>query len=330
MMEASGTELTFTDQDVLNALLALVLSVPGPDVYAAVPAPPRGPNGHVLAITRSWPDPPATIPPTDFDWPPNHHGAISQSWPSNPHWPANHLGQTSPLWQPELLGARLVSGNLRLLDADAGVIRYGYFDAHDPAAFHQGAIGPGQGLRLRRDGVDSWSATFGGRTVRFVLPSRALERSDAVALRENERFVTGVLDESGVAFQLIYNTARHCFYYCINPSMPPADRFVSVGGDPRFLVGQETRFVVYRDLIARRDTLVGVLVDNVRRNNCFDGPFDQVPPRLPLREMLEQAYPYVTYRGGIDEHGNFNRIEGERVAISCYQAYERLAELIPF
>ncbi len=66
--------------------------------------------------------------------------------------------------------------------------------------------------------------------------------------------------------------------------------------------------------------LVGFRADNGRGNNYFGGAFDQVPPRLPLKPLLERAYPYVRLRGGIDEHGNFNRLESQRVAISpCVQ-----------
>lgn len=62
-------------------------------------------------------------------------------------------------------------------------------------------------------------------------------------------------------------------------------------------------------------------------NNWYDGPFDQVPPRLHIRDLLEEAYPYVKQAGGIDEHGNFIERHGQRVAISPYIAYRSGPEL---
>lgn len=70
-----------------------------------------------------------------------------------------------------------------------------------------------------------------------------------------------------------------------------------------------------------RYILVGVHQREIRENGWYDGPFDQVPPNLPIRAMLEQAYPYVKDAGGLDENGNFLNVKGQRVAISPYQEY---------
>ena len=77
-----------------------------------------------------------------------------------------------------------------------------------------------------------------------------------------------------------------------------------------------------------RLVLVGVLSDNIARNNYYDGPFDQVPPNLNIKQELETVYPYVKLRGGIDQHGNFVSQHGVRVAISPYIVYSDTSEFV--
>ena len=75
---------------------------------------------------------------------------------------------------------------------------------------------------------------------------------------------------------------------------------------------------------------MGVSRKDIFYNNYFDGPFDQVPPRLPLRDKLHAAYPYTNYSGGIDEHGNFHWFKSSRVAISPYYDYLTAKELVSY
>ena len=73
-----------------------------------------------------------------------------------------------------------------------------------------------------------------------------------------------------------------------------------------------------------------IFEDNVRKNNYFDGPFDQVPPNLSIKNILEEIYPYVKDRGGIDDHGNFKALHHSRVAISPYVKYSNTSEFLTF
>lgn len=79
-----------------------------------------------------------------------------------------------------------------------------------------------------------------------------------------------------------------------------------------------------------RQILVGVNSNQVRGNNYFDGPFDQIPPRLQIKELLERVCPYVKYRGGIDAHGNFLKLAHTRVAISPYVKYSSTSEFLQY
>ena len=138
--------------------------------------------------------------------------------------------------------------------------------------------------------------------------------------------MSGILDESGVPFTLLYNEEYHCFYYVLREHFPVADTVLPTD-IPNVSIGWSSGFAFFRDALGRQ-VLFGVRAGHVRQNSYYDGPFDQVPPHLPLKEKLEAAYPYVTYRGGIDEHGRFRNMPGTRVAISPYRAYRNRAAFL--
>jgi hypothetical protein len=158
-----------------------------------------------------------------------------------------------------------------------------------------------------------------------VLPVRALAQPSTLEVLEHEEFVTGVLDESGVPLSLLFNDLTGGFYYILNEEIGATERLIPVEGDENCLIGERTRFVYLREPEFGRTLLVGVDAANIQANNYFDGPFDQVPPRLQIKEKLERAYPYTLLRGGIDDHGNFRELEHQRVAISPYQTYQSVA-----
>lgn len=68
----------------------------------------RGPNDHNQALTGTWPPPPSASPPGEWDWPSNHLGTVSSTWPggdtttgyppNSPDWPVNHHGVISGTW----------------------------------------------------------------------------------------------------------------------------------------------------------------------------------------------------------------------------------------
>lgn len=223
------------------------------------------------------------------------------------------------------LAGRRIAGNVRLLDAAEGKLHIGYFDRDDRTRVRSATFTSAEGVAINTRAENEFDVAVGGRTVTFVLPRRALVRPAGLELLESEEFVSGILDESAVALCLLFNNTTKCFYYVLNPEIPTADELGPVeGAGERWSIGARSKFVFYRDQRYDRRLLVGVSSENVALNSPFDGPFDQVPPRLPLREKLEAAYPYVKYRGGIDEHGNFIELKDQRVAISPYQTYDDL------
>ncbi|MCK4343390.1 MAG: hypothetical protein KAY37_16885 [Phycisphaerae bacterium] len=227
------------------------------------------------------------------------------------------------------LGDRLVSGNVRLLDADRGKLHIGYFDTRQRREIRAATFTVEDGVEIQQLSDHKFRVRHEGRDVTFVLARQALRPADSLKLLEYEEAVTGILDESGYALTLVYNDIARAFYYVLNEDLPVTDTLVPVTGtDGRYLVGENSRFVFYQDSDYQRKLLVGVSSENVYANNYYDGPFDQVPPRLALKDKLEAAYPYVRMRGGIDEHGNFVALEHQRVAISPYQKYTELERLV--
>ena len=233
-------------------------------------------------------------------------------------------------------GHSIISGNLRFTDIEEGVLHTGYFDIHDPdrrlwaESFESG----GARLAVRRVTPDSFEVRASGeRPVLFEIPR--LPDTPPVGLEPGERFVARVLDESGFHLCLMWIERDAAFLFALDDARPPADVLAPVANLPEALaqrgeltIGLRSRFAFWRSHGSERTVLVGVLAEHIRSNNSFDGPFDQVPPDLQIKPMLECAYPYVKARGGIDQHGNFVELEGQRVAISPYVPYLTTSGLI--
>lgn len=225
-------------------------------------------------------------------------------------------------------GHRLISGNLRFCDVEKGQVHFGYFDEFDSQFLYTGTIDDGVTGSVRFSGTDV-ELTFSGIRKTFRL-DRSWQDSSDLKLSENEELVSGILDESGYLFWLVYNQLKRRLYFVLNESRTP-ERVIAVkSGDVQFLIGQSSRFIFYVDQKIGRKILVGVHEDNIRKNNYFDGPFDQVPPDLNIKSMLEKVYPYVKDRGGIDEHGNFVALHHSRVAISPYVKYSDTSSFLVF
>lgn len=220
-------------------------------------------------------------------------------------------------------GPRLVSGNIRFADAERGTVSVGYFDTHNPSDMRVGHFDSSQpGVSIRHDAF-SQTVTVTVDDIRriYVLDQSAFQ-PPRYPLYEGEQFVSGVRDESGYFFHLIYHRPSRSFYYVLQPDQPlpePMQRGAST--KIRTWFGAESRFCFIEHPPSGRKILVGVHRREIMENSWYDGPFDQVPPRLPIRGILIEAYPYVVDAGGIDEHGNFLEMEGQRVAISPYRNY---------
>jgi hypothetical protein len=227
------------------------------------------------------------------------------------------------------LGPRRVSGNIRFVNADRGAISVGYFDDSNPRDMITREFRDSEdGVSVRLDSVrHEVCLSLDGICRVFRLDQDAFG-PPPYPLLPGEQVVSGIRDESGYYFHLIYWRPGRSFYYVLNPAKPRPERWtLAACGEVEAWFGDESRFCFLHDRSTGRFILVGVQRREIERNTWYDGPFDQVPPRLSIRAILEEAYPYVKDAGGLDEHGNFLAQPGQRVAISPYQAYQSGAAL---
>lgn len=225
-------------------------------------------------------------------------------------------------------GHRLISGNLRFCHVNEGKVYFGYFDEFDSSFMNTGVVeNKINGLVEVTD--DVVRLTFSGIQKSFRL-DRSWQDSDGLELLDDEELVSGILDESGYYFWLVYNRPKRRLYYVLNELKTPEHLSLVTSGGVQFSIGQISRFVFYLDEMSHRKILVGVYEDKIQKNNYFDGPFDQVPPDLNIKSILEEVYPYVKDRGGIDENGNFISLHHSRVAISPYVKYADTSSFLTF
>ena len=227
------------------------------------------------------------------------------------------------------LGPRLISGNIRFSDIELGELSIGYFDAMNnrdmrTKQYAASDTDPTVDIAFLSD-EHTVSVGFGEIRRRFYLDQRAL-RSPAPPLLGGETYVSGIRDESGYFLHLLYWEPGECFYYVLNETEPLPEELQPLAvetdsGPAKLWYGTGSRFVFFEHTPSGRRVLVGVHARNIQLNTRYDGPFDQVPPRLNIRPELESAYPYVLAAGGIDDHGNFLERKGQRVAISPYVPY---------
>lgn len=255
------------------------------------------------------------------------------------------------------LNGRRISGNLRFTSIADGVLHTGYFETGVGAsrkpggppgigAVRTGSFRIEQGLTVVSEpgtgGETLHRISLDGESAAFVIPTIYRARPASLQLRESERFVSGVLDESGYALALIFIEDDPAFRFLLHPEFEPLEKLVPIHhahhARAPLLAGTESEFIFMSDEARKsresdreigpefgpeigRLTLVGVSAERIMANDYFDGPFDQVPPDLALRPMLHAAYPYTRTASPIDEHGNFLGRDASRVAIAPYTAF---------
>lgn len=237
-----------------------------------------------------------------------------------------------------------ISGNLRFTDSEDNIIHLGYFVVGEVRDHRYQRFTADDGLRMVTDESGVISVTFSGISRSFILNTGPFDRPATPQPEQGSRLVhiSGILDESGYELDLLFDNQTKTFFYQLQHSAPLPEPLllvdsVSMTSDLkdtleslspyRVLVGKDSGFA-FLLTPEKRVVLVGVFEPNIRLNNEFDGPFDQLPPRLPIQRYLHAAYPYTAMGRGIDEHGNFRDFDGSRVAISPYFGYNSLADLL--
>jgi hypothetical protein len=229
---------------------------------------------------------------------------------------------------------RVIWGNVRLDagDRDKGIIHIGYFEYDENGKF-QDYDGWGKKLTAK-DGVTVkkvarlvYAVTYKDKTVTFQLNDIGMAPPKKAKLRADEVYVGPVFDESGVKFFLLFNKTENHFLYILNDEGPPAETYKDFG--KRVVVGRRTGFAYYRDTPNTRKVLVAINGNNAKRNNYYDGPFDQLPDnyvdQTNIRKYMELAYPHV--KGRINKYGVVKDEKGNRTLVGAYYIYNEEGEL---
>ena len=226
------------------------------------------------------------------------------------------------------LGNRSISGNLRLVEIKNGKIGMGYFDTEDQTHFRHKLFSESDGVVIKQVHDFLYKVTYRKKSVHFELSSISDDVPEKLYVGDGEEFIAKIRDESGIIFILLFNNKTRSFYYVLDEEKPVTEKIVQLKDN--VFIGNRTQFAYYHDLNHSRMLLFGVFSRHISHNDYFDGPFDQVPPYLNLREKLYRAYPYTQIGSGLDAHGNFLDQESLRVAISPYLDYASYEALLSF
>jgi hypothetical protein len=240
-------------------------------------------------------------------------------------------------------GGQNIWGNIRLdaEDRDQGLVSFAYFGAHgqpqqpedlDFSGSHK-MLGPADGVRLVKEDTLRYKMTYGTKSVVFLLNDIPQTLPAGMPLTEAERFMARIFDESGFQLALVFDDEHQQFRFILDETAPLPDVLQRAEDD--LFIGRLSGFVFWQDQ-PQRKVLIGVNGSNIRRNNYFDGPFDQLADNFvtdnTLKDAMEAAYPYV--RGRINARGTFVNEAGERLntrlALTPYATYYSLAELKSF
>jgi hypothetical protein len=225
------------------------------------------------------------------------------------------------------------AGNIRLdaSDRDQGKVQFGYYEQTSgwrddtPIVFR--TLDASSGVHLEKLERFLYRLTYAGKSVLFELNDLSQVRPPAMALAPRERFIGPIFDESGIRFFLVYNPAIKNFLYILDETVKVADDFFDSPRSDRIVVGKRTGFVFYRDRRLDRKIMIGAFEENVRINNYFDGPFDQLPDNFIEGEALRSAILEIEpkLKGEIDRFGGST--DGViRYSISPYKQYKDLRE----
>jgi hypothetical protein len=225
------------------------------------------------------------------------------------------------------------SGNVRLAaeDRDAGKLHFAYGVAPSarrpaPAVRYQ-PLDASRGVSIERLEPLRYRVSHAGRSVVFMLNDLSGAKPPPGLLRDHERYLGAVFDESGVRFFLVFNARLNVFHYLLDETQPPADVWGAAG--EALVIGKRTGFAFFQD--GDRKILIGANARNSRLNTLFDGPFDQLPENFvegnTLHDAIVAASPAV--KDTIDRLGNFKDGVG-RFLIHPYLLYRTPADLTVF
>lgn len=238
----------------------------------------------------------------------------------------------------DFVAGRQIWGNVRLPagQREKGILSFAYaeyfeFPTKPEKAFHREKwLNAADGVTIEPLGKFTFRVRFQKRAVTFHLHRLAQLPPKQFPLRKNEVFIERTFDESGLQFFLLFNTERNYFFWVLNEEEKVPESFEAI--ERNVLVGRRTGFAFWIDReAARRKLLVAVRGLSVRRNDYFDGPFDQLADndaeQTKISEWMVRSLPAL--EGRIDKFGyRTDTNEPTRVALSCYGMYETQEDIL--
>lgn len=236
-------------------------------------------------------------------------------------------------------------GNIRLPqgERERGILSFAYWEftnfpqqLNDPNFFSVSKkLGPTDGLSVVKVSSFEYRVSFKRKAVVFHLNQIEQKLPQSIKLRKREVFVMRTFDESGLGFFLVFNKDTSDFMWLLDEANCVPIDYIYLDND--FILEKRTQFVFYWDKKRKRKVLVGVYAENIKKNNYFDGPFDQladnyIDEATKLKEYINQTYPYAS--GRVNEYGEFIDTYGKttdvRIALTPYYNYYTMDDLLSF
>ncbi|WP_303435493.1 hypothetical protein [Tenacibaculum sp. 1_MG-2023] len=228
-------------------------------------------------------------------------------------------------------------GNIGLFHDELlkGQVNFGYYvksghvfsDMDDIYKYY--SLGKKDGLTVKRIDAYTNSIEYKGKEIIFNSFKFDLSKNKNLKTREHEVLIAPTFDESGTPFYLIYNKEVNYFYWILNEHTGIKENLNKYSEDLYY--SKRTDFLFYNDKKYDRKVLVGVNYYNIRKNNWYDGPFDQMPDNIiddgkaSVLPYLKLAFP--SEASNFDKYGNFLDDESSRIALSSYQTYINISDI---
>ncbi len=236
------------------------------------------------------------------------------------------------------VGGMQVWGNIRLPagQREDGLLSFGYFEFLEFPVLGERGIS-GAKLFSEEDGVIvmeqdrfTYSVDFQDKRVLFHFLELDQSQPAALFLAPGERFVERTFDESGYQSYLVFNEIDDYFFWVLNEEEGQPDRFEAPAAN--LLIGKRSGFAFWVDERGRK-ILAGIRQLNIRRNDYYDGPFDQLADNyaaeVGISELIQRAFPSL--EGQIDTYGYYiDRTPSVRVALSTYRQYVSTSDITQF
>ena len=212
-------------------------------------------------------------------------------------------------------GGHEIWGNIRLdaVDRQDGILSFAYFTTVNRreapldvrADQRHKNFTTDDGLVLSELEPLTYEVRYQGKTVIFHLNDVPQTLPDDLELLASEQFLYRIFDESGWQLVLLVDQDAPGFRFVLDPLAAQPDTLRQLNDS--LLVGQHSGFIFYNDEERQRLVLVGVDALNTRKNNYYDGPFDQLADNFVTDDRLKDALLTVfpQYEGKVTARGVF-------------------------